>query len=103
MNPKRITFYATHVCPYCIMAEQLLKSLDVSANQIDKIYIDENPTARQEMMQITKRRTVPQIFIGLTQVGGYDDLALLHKKQLLQPLLNSLSSNPNSTGDIIKS
>lgn len=93
MNPKKITFYATHVCPYCLLADQLLKSQGISADQIDKIYIDENIIARQEMMKITQRRTVPQIFIGPTHVGGYDDLVKLHKKHLLQPLLNSLFSN----------
>ena len=93
MNPQKITFYATHSCPYCILADQLLKSLGISPNQIDKIYVDENALARQEMIQITKRRTVPQIFIGLTHVGGFDDLALLQKKQALQSLLNTLSSN----------
>ncbi len=80
-----ITMYATAVCPYCIMAERLLKSKGVEA--ISKIRIDLDPALQQEMMTRTGRRTVPQIFIGDTHVGGFDDLSALDRAGKLAPLL----------------
>ena len=79
--------YSTAVCPYCQMAERLLHERGVT--QIDKLRIDLDPVLRQEMMSATGRRTVPQIYIGETHVGGYDDLAALDRAGQLAPLLAS--------------
>ncbi|MCL2873284.1 MAG: glutaredoxin 3 [Betaproteobacteria bacterium] len=88
-NPQsehaKITMYSTTVCPYCQRAEMLLKSKGVTA--IDKILIDQAPEKRDEMIARTQRRTVPQIFIGNTHVGGFDDLAALDRAGGLEPLL----------------
>lgn len=81
----KITMYSTGVCPYCQMAERLLKSKGVT--EIEKIRIDLDPAKRDEMMSKTQRRTVPQIYIGETHVGGFDDLAALDKAGGLSPLL----------------
>lgn len=77
--------YATGVCPYCIQAERLLKSKGVT--EIEKVRIDLEPERRQEMMQKTGRRTVPQIYIGERHVGGFDDLSALDRAGGLDPLL----------------
>ena len=77
--------YSTAVCPFCVMAERLLRSKGVT--EIEKIRIDLDPAARQEMMTKTGRRTVPQIYIGERHVGGYDDLAALDRGGQLTPLL----------------
>jgi glutaredoxin 3 len=77
--------YSTGVCPYCQRAEMLLKARGVT--EIDKIRIDLEPARREEMMQKTGRRTVPQIYIGEVHVGGYDDLAALDRVGELEPLL----------------
>lgn len=83
MSPVKM--YSTAVCPYCIMAERLLKSKGVA--EIAKVRIDLDPSAKQEMMTKTGRRTVPQIFIGDTHVGGFDDLSALDRAGKLEPLL----------------
>jgi glutaredoxin 3 len=83
MSPVKM--YTTAVCPYCIRAKQLLQSKGVT--QIEEIRIDTDPEQRAHMMEITGRRTVPQIFIGDTHVGGCDDLVALDAKGGLQPLL----------------
>ena len=82
---RAVTMYATAVCPYCIQAERLLKAKGVTA--IDKIRVDLDPVRRQEMMAKTGRRTVPQIYIGDTHVGGYDDLVALEHSGRLEGLL----------------
>jgi len=79
--------YATAVCPYCIRAEQLLRSKGVQ--DIEKVRIDLDPARRAEMMERTGRRTVPQIYIGDTHVGGCDDLMALNSAGKLDPLLTS--------------
>jgi len=79
--------YTTGVCPYCIRAKQFLKSKGVE--QIEEIRIDIDPAARNLMMEVTGRRTVPQIFIGDTHVGGHDDLVALDGRGGLQPLLDA--------------
>jgi glutaredoxin 3 len=79
--------YTTAVCPYCVRAKQLLKAKGVA--EIEEIRIDQLPEAREHMMNITGRRTVPQIFIGDTQVGGCDDLMALDAKGGLMPLLQA--------------
>jgi glutaredoxin 3 len=82
----KITMYATGVCPYCIRAESLLKSKGVT--DIDKIRVDLDPARRQEMMDRSGgRRTVPQIWIGETHVGGFDELYALDRAGGLDPLL----------------
>jgi glutaredoxin 3 len=80
-----IVMYCTGFCPYCRMAERLLESKGVTA--IEKIRIDLQPERRREMMEKTGRRTVPQIYIGATHVGGFDDLAALDGAGGLDPLL----------------
>ncbi|MEO6986201.1 MAG: glutaredoxin 3 [Paralcaligenes sp.] len=82
-----VTMYCTAVCPYCVRAEMLLKQRGVTS--INKIRIDQDPTQRAAMMERTGRRTVPQIYINDTHVGGYDDLRALDRAQGLLPLLNS--------------
>lgn len=82
-----VTMYTTAVCPYCIRAKQLLKARGVA--QIDEIRIDERPDQRQIMMDRTGRRTVPQIYIGDTHVGGCDDLTALDARGGLMPLLGA--------------
>ena len=84
MNAK-VLMYSTAVCPFCIRAEQLLKRKGVA--DIEKVRVDLEPQRRQEMMERTGRRTVPQIYIGDTHVGGYDDLAALDHAGGLDPLL----------------
>ncbi|MBK4736449.1 glutaredoxin 3 [Noviherbaspirillum pedocola] len=81
----QVLMYSTGVCPYCLMAERLLKSKGV--DNIEKIRIDLDPAKRDEMMQKTQRRTVPQIYIGDTHVGGFDDLSKLDREGKLDPLL----------------
>ena len=78
--------YSTAVCPFCTRAEMLLKQRGVE--EINTIFIDQDPAQREQMMAITQRRTVPQIFIGDTHVGGYDDLAALDQAGKLTELLN---------------
>jgi len=79
--------YTTAVCPYCIRAKQILKSKGVQ--EIEEIRIDSDPAQRDHMMAITGRRTVPQIFIGDTHVGGWDDLIALDGRGGLEPLLKA--------------
>lgn len=81
----RVLMYSTAVCPYCTRAEQLLKARGVET--IEKIRIDQDDVLRAEMMEKTGRRTVPQIYIGDTHVGGFDDLSALDKAGNLMPLL----------------
>jgi glutaredoxin 3 len=78
--------YSTAVCPYCVRAERLLQARGVS--QIDKLRVDLDPALREEMIRRTGRRTVPQIYVDETHVGGFDDLAALDRAGKLVPLLN---------------
>ena len=82
-----VKMYTTAVCPYCVRAKQILKSKGVA--DIEDIRVDQLPEAREHMMNITGRRTVPQIFIGDTHVGGCDDLMALDAKGGLVPLLQA--------------
>lgn len=82
-----VKMYTTLVCPYCQRAKALLKQRGVDA--IDEIRVDLDPAQRSTMMEITGRRTVPQIFIGETHVGGYDDMAALDRRGGLDPLLQA--------------
>jgi len=80
-----VKMYCTAVCPYCSMAERLLNKKGVS--QIEKIRIDLDPAQRDEMIRITGRRTVPQIYIGARHVGGFDDISALDAAGELDSLL----------------
>jgi glutaredoxin 3 len=85
MQPVKM--YTTAVCPYCTRAKQILKAKGVE--HIEEIRVDTDPVARGHMMETTGRRTVPQIFIGQTHVGGCDDLMALDGRGGLVPLLQS--------------
>jgi glutaredoxin 3 len=81
-----VVMYSTAVCPYCQRAEMLLKARGVT--EIEKVRIDLDPARKDEMIEKTGRRTVPQIFIGATYVGGFDDLSALDRDGRLTPLLS---------------
>ena len=83
----RVLMYSTAVCTYCNMAERLLKAKGI--DEIEKIRIDLDPEQRALMMEKTGRRTVPQIYIGDTHVGGFDDLSTLDREGKLDPLLQA--------------
>ena len=85
---QNVTMYTTAVCPYCVRAKQLLAAKGVGS--IEEIRVDVDSDARVAMMERTGRRTVPQIFIGQTHVGGCDDLIALDAKGGLRPLLDAL-------------
>lgn len=82
---QTVRMYTTQVCPYCLRAKALLAQRGVTA--IDEVRVDLNPAERDAMVQLTGRRTVPQIFIGDTHVGGCDDLMALDQRGGLLPLL----------------
>ena len=82
-----VLMYTTAVCPFCIRAKQLLAARGVT--QIEEIRIDLDPDKRDQMMEKTNRRTVPQIYIGTTHVGGCDDLYALDAAGKLLPLLET--------------
>lgn len=84
---QTVKIYTTATCPYCIQAKQLLK--DRGVTELNEIRVDMVPAERKNMMELTGRRTVPQIFIGTTHVGGCDDLVALDGRGGLLPLLNS--------------
>lgn len=84
---QTVKMFTTAVCPYCVRAKQILKSKGVVS--IEEIRIDTDPEARKQMMETTGRRTVPQIFIGATHVGGCDDLVALDAQGGLMPLLGA--------------
>jgi glutaredoxin 3 len=84
---QAVKMYTTAVCPYCVRAKQILKAKGVA--EIEEIRVDTDPGQREHMMQITGRRTVPQIFIGATHVGGCDDLMALDAQGGLMPLLQA--------------
>lgn len=83
---QSVLMYTSGFCPYCVRAEILLKQRGVT--EIEKIFVDKTEGAREEMMARTGRRTVPQIYIGDTHVGGCDDLIALDRANQLIPLLN---------------
>ncbi len=83
----KVLMYSTGVCPFCLMAERLLKSKGVG--EIEKVRVDLQPERRDEMIKRTGRRTVPQIYVGERHVGGYDDLAALDRAGGLDALLSA--------------
>ena len=82
----KVLMYCTEVCPYCVRAERLLQARGVL--EIEKVRVDLQPELRVAMVEKTGRRTVPQIYIGVHHVGGYDDLAVLDRSGELSRLLN---------------
>lgn len=84
---QTVKIYTTGTCPYCISAKQLLAKRGVT--ELNEIRVDQVAGEREKMMALTNRRTVPQIFIGTTYVGGCDDLVALDSKGGLLPLLNA--------------
>ena len=80
-----VRMYCSDFCPYCVRAEMLLKPRGVE--EITKIHVDSTPDGFRDMIELTGRRTVPQIFIGDQHIGGYDDLAALDRQGGLEPLL----------------
>ncbi|MBE7419252.1 MAG: glutaredoxin 3 [Ideonella sp.] len=82
---KPVRMYTTEICPFCIRAKALLRQRGVA--QIDEVRVDLDPQQRTRMMELTGRRTVPQIFIGETHVGGCDDLMALDQRGGLAPML----------------
>lgn len=85
MSTPEITIYSTAVCPYCVAAKNFLKS---KGQTWTEVRIDTDPVEREKMMVKSRRTSVPQIFIGQTHVGGYDDMMALHRAGGLEPLLN---------------
>jgi glutaredoxin 3 len=85
---QAVKMYTTQVCPFCQRAKMLLKQRGVA--QIDEVRVDLDPSQRDTMIQATGRRTVPQIFIGSTHVGGCDDLMALDQRGGLMPLLQAI-------------
>jgi glutaredoxin 3 len=85
VTTRAVTMYSTATCPFCIRARALLRQRGVDA--IDEIRVDERPAERATMVRLTQRRTVPQIFIGDTYVGGCDELVALDRAGGLEPLL----------------
>jgi len=81
--------YCTRVCGFCVRAEKLLQKRGVAPESIEKIRVDEHPEQREEMIRLTGRRTVPQIFIGDRHVGGFDELAELDMDGELDNLLRA--------------
>jgi glutaredoxin 3 len=84
---QAVKMYTTAVCPYCVQAKRVLQAKGVT--QIEEVRIDQHPDERLKMMELTGRRTVPQIFIGQTYVGGCDDLMALDSAGGLVPLLQA--------------
>jgi glutaredoxin 3 len=84
---QTVKMYTTAVCPYCVQAKRLLQARGVA--HIEEVRVDSQPQERIAMMELTGRRTVPQIFIGSTHVGGCDDLVALDTQGGLVPLLNA--------------
>jgi glutaredoxin 3 len=84
---QTVKMYTTAVCPYCVQAKRILKSKGVES--IEEIRVDLSPDDRVKMMELTGRRTVPQIFIGETHVGGCDDLMALDSRGGLLPMLGA--------------
>jgi glutaredoxin 3 len=83
-TPVLITIYSTAICPYCVAAKNFLKSKGLGWNEVR---IDTDSAAREAMLARAKRTSVPQIFVGDTHIGGYDDMMALHRAGKLEPLL----------------
>ncbi len=84
---SNVVMYTTQFCPYCVRAKQLLNAKDVT---VEEVRVDLNPEERAKMMRLSGRRTVPQIWVGETHVGGFDELWALDRKGELDPLLEAV-------------
>ena len=84
ITPAPITIYSTAICPYCVAAKNFLRS---KGRDWTEVHIDTDPAAREAMVARTRRTSVPQIFVGETHVGGYDDMMALHRAGKFEPLL----------------
>ena len=84
LSDPSITIYSTAICPYCVAAKNFLKS---KGKAWTEVRIDTDPAEREKMVALTRRTSVPQIFIGDVHVGGYDDMMALHRAGKLEPLL----------------
>ena len=91
-SSKCITLYPTAVCPYCVAAKNFLKS---KGQTWSEVRIDTDPAARERMMALARRTSVPQIFVGDTHVGGYDDMIALHREGKLEPLFAGAAAAGN--------
>ncbi len=80
-----ITLYSTAICPYCVAAKNFLRS---QGREWIEVRIDLDPVEREKMLRLARRTSVPQIFVGETHVGGYDDMMALHRAGRLRPLLD---------------
>ena len=87
ITPAPITIYSTAICPYCVAAKNFLKSKGLAWTEVR---IDTDPAVRDAMVAKTRRTSVPQIFVGETHVGGYDDMMALHRAGKFEPLLAKL-------------
>ncbi len=87
--PPAITLYSTAICPYCVAAKNFFKSKGLVWNEVR---IDTDPVARERMLATARRTSVPQIFVGETHVGGYDDLMALHRAGKFEPLLKGAAA-----------
>ena len=87
---NKVVMYTTRVCPYCVSAKRYLANKQV---EVEEIRVDEDPERRMEMRTRTQRTSVPQIFIGETHVGGFDDLVALDRAGGLDPLLAELAKS----------
>ena len=85
ITPAPITIYSTAICPYCVAAKNFLKSKGLAWTEVR---IDTDPAEREKMVALTKRTSVPQIFVGDVHVGGYDDMMALHRAGKFEPLLS---------------
>lgn len=88
-TPPDITIYSSAICPYCVMAKNFLKSRGLAWTEVR---IDTDADARQRMVALARRTSVPQIFVGDTHVGGYDDMMALHRAGKFEPLLAGASA-----------
>ena len=88
-NGQPITIYSTAICPYCVAAKNFLKS---KGRTWTEVRIDLDPAERERMMGLTKRTSVPQIFVGDVHVGGYDDMMAMHRAGKLEPLLDGVEA-----------
>ena len=88
-QPPPVTIYSTAVCPYCVAAKNFLRS---QGREWTEVRIDLDPDQREKMVNLARRTSVPQIFVGETHVGGYDDMMALHRAGQFEPLLAGASA-----------
>ena len=89
MSTPEIVLYTTQVCPYCVAAKNFLRSKGLEWREVR---VDLDPAEREKMVALARRTSVPQIFVGETHVGGYDDMMALHRAGQFEPLLAGASA-----------